>query len=407
MSAIVGPGLTKRRFSMSCEKQQSYEVLVADGVLEREGLFRDTIHSRRALVITTPTVSRLYGHSLQMCIDASGADAVVEVMPLSEGTKHMDSVLAICAAAHGHGLARGDVLIAFGGGICCDLVTVASGLFRRGIPYICVPTTLVGQVDAGIGLKGAVNFVDRKNYLGCFAAPAQVLVDPTFLVSTELADVRAGVGEIVKMALIRDAELFASLAEHGKYLIKSRFNDSHYIGRRVIARSIELMLEELEPNSYEDRTLRRLVDFGHTFSGKLEELSGFQLRHGLAVSLDIAVSTAIAVQLGLLPATTGQLITRTLVSLGLPINSALVTTDNLREAAQATSKHRAGALNLVVPTAIGRAEFIPTVAELTPGLINASLDWLHREPQVMHALSQTRSIARIRKSWLLQAAEVE
>jgi 3-dehydroquinate synthase len=295
----------------------------------------------------------------------------------------MDTVLEICVAAHDRGLARDDVLVAFGGGICCDLVTVASSLFRRGISYVCLPTTLVGQVDAGIGLKGAVNFVDHKNYLGCFAAPARVLVDPTFLVSTELADVRAGVGEIVKMALIRDAALFSILAGQGPYLIESRFNDTNNTGRNVIARSVELMLDELEPNSYEDRTLRRLVDFGHTFSARLEELSGFQLRHGLAVALDIAVSTAIAVQLGLLPATTGQFIASTLVSLGLPINSPLLTADNLCEAAKGTSKHRAGALNLVVPTAIGRAEFIPTLGELTPGLINASLDWLRHEHQLM------------------------
>jgi 3-dehydroquinate synthase len=358
---------------MSCEKLQSYDVIVGNEVFTLSGALCELIASRRALIVTTPTVDRLYGQRLRRCITDSGVDATVEVMSLTEHDKQMDTVLEICAAAHSRGLARHGLLVAFGGGVCCDLVTVASSLFRRGIPYSCVPTTLVGQVDAGIGLKGAINFANQKNYLGCFAPPKGVLVDPTLLISLPLLELQSGIAEILKMAIIRDETLFAKVADHGAQLIASRFNDAEGTGPEIIARSIELMLSELAPNCYEDRTLLRLVDFGHTFSPKLEELSGYHLRHGLAVALDISLSTAIAMELTLIPQATGELIFETIDSFGLPTYSPLFEPRDLQHAAEVTANHRAGALNLVVPTAIGSGTFISRLDELTPTLITAAI----------------------------------
>jgi 3-dehydroquinate synthase len=235
---------------------------------------------------------------------------------------------------------------------------------RRGIPYVTVPTTLLGQVDAGIALKGGVNFGGQKNYLGSFRPPQRVLVDPAFLLTLDLAELRSGMAEMVKMAVVRDGALLAELREHGPRLLSTGFAEPAGIGQRVIGRSIALMLEELGANPYEELDLRRLVDFGHTFSGRLEELSGYEMRHGEAVAVDMALSSALATELGMFGERELCFLLSTLHELGLPLHSPLLTDSSVNEALEAAVGHRAGALNLVVPTALGDATFLPRVADV-------------------------------------------
>src|SRR5262245_8509846 len=140
---------------MHCRKSESYDVVLAHDVLDpRNRMLAHAIDRRPALVVSDPVVDALFGDRLRAYLATVPAAVAVHVAPLNEHTKTIETVLEICAAAQAHGLGRRDPLIALGGGICADVVSVAASLVRRGIPYISVPTTLVGQVDAGIGLKG-------------------------------------------------------------------------------------------------------------------------------------------------------------------------------------------------------------------------------------------------------------
>jgi 3-dehydroquinate synthase len=269
-------------------------------------------------------------------------------------------------------LGRRDTLVAVGGGVCSDLVSVAASLVRRGIPYVTVPTTLLGQVDAGIALKGAVNYRGHKNYLGSFRPPLRVLVDPRFLLTVDPAELRSGIAEMVKMGIVRDQALLRTLRQHGPRLLGSGFTEPAEKGVEAITRSIALMLDELAANPYEELELRRLVDFGHTFSGRLEELSGYTLRHGEAVAVDMALSSALATELGLLDERELCEILSTLHELGLPLHSPLVTDDSIAEALDAAVRHRAGALNLVVPTRVGEATFMSDVADVAPAAMDVA-----------------------------------
>jgi 3-dehydroquinate synthase len=302
------------------------------------------------------------------------APVAVHVADLRERTKTMGAVLDVCEAARAHGLGRRDPLIALGGGVCTDVVSVAAALIRRGIPYICLPTTLVGQVDAGIGLKGGVNLDDHKSYLGCFLPPSRVLIDPGFLATLPPAETRAGLAEILKVALVLDGGLFERVAVDGPTLAATGFRSPAAGGRDIIARAVTLMLDELAPNCYEDHGLERLVDFGHTFSGHLEELSGYTLRHGDAVAIDIALSCAIAVELDLLAEADLDVCLDVIRRLGLPVASPLCTVSALLEAIDATVRHRDGALNLVVPTAIGRGQFVRDAADVPTAVLAGALE---------------------------------
>ena len=324
-------------------------------------------------MVTTPTVNRLYGDGLRRYASARNLDVRIEVLPLSEQDKTMESTLAICALAKDYGLGRRDQIVAFGGGVCADLVTLAASLVRRGIAYACLPTTLVAQIDASIGLKGGVNFGGSKNYLGCFKPPSKVLVDPGFLATLPARQLRCGMAEIVKIALVRDANLFTMIERFGPALITSRFQEHTEAGNFILGRSIELMLEELEPNCFEDRGYRRLVDFGHTFSPLLEAKSGYRIAHGEAVAVDMAISSAIAVEMGLLNGQSCRRIVALLRKLGLPVQSKLAEACLMRQAMLDATLHRNGNANLVVPTSIGSADFVASHELVTDTVLhNAS-----------------------------------
>ena len=364
---------------MRCEQTHAYEVRIVNGVLDPDiDALGRAVRSRRVLVVTTPTVDALYGGSFRRYVGARGLDADVVVLELGETRKTIETVVYLCEKAQRFGLGRRDVFLAFGGGVCSDVVACAASLVRRGVTYICVPTTLLGQVDAAIGLKGAVNFHGKKSYLGCFFPPESVLVDSAFLGTLPVGEIRSGVAEIVKMALIRDDELFRLLAEQGRDLVASRFQHPADAAQRTLARTIELMLDELRPNAFEDKSLRRLVDFGHTFSPTLEERSGYTLRHGDAVAVDMALTCVLGVELGLLGGDEWRAIQRLYVRLGLPLFTELCTHDAVASAIEATTAHRGGSLNLVVPQRIGRATVIGDAGDLPRFALHRALDRLRQ-----------------------------
>ena len=361
------------RFVMRCERSRSYEVAAVPVADPSSPMLARAVGDRGALFVTTPTVDRLYGPALRRYLDQWRIRAEVAVMPLGEGRKSMATVLDICGRVRRAGLGRHDVLVAFGGGVCSDVVSLAASLVRRGLPYLCVPTTLVGMVDAAIGLKGGVNFGGAKNYLGCFLPPEVALVDLAWLRTLPRDELRCGVSEMVKMALVRDPALFRTLEETGTDLVESAFQSPTATARDSVVRSIGLMLEELEPNGYEDRTLERLVDFGHTFSGAMEEGSRFGLRHGHAVAVDMALTCALGVELGLLAEADWRRIVALYHRLHLRMLVAQCTPAILAEAVTSTVAHRGGRLNLVVPTGIGQATFLRDPGDLSPALMDRAL----------------------------------
>lgn len=186
-------------------------------------------------------------------------------------------------------------------------------------------------------------------------------------VSLRLAPVRGnGWPCMKKIALVRDGSLFTMVESFGPALIASGFREHAEVGHLILGRSIELMLEELEPNCFEDSGYRRLVDFGHTFSPLLEAKSGYRIAHGEAV----AMSSAIAVEMGMLDWQSCRRIVALLRRLGLPVQSPLADIALMRQAMLDTTLHRDGSANLVVPTSVGSADFVTSHVEVTDMILN-------------------------------------
>lgn len=285
----------------------------------------------------------------------------VHVMRLAAPEKDMRAVLEVIDRIEDH-----DLLLAVGGGTLMDVVGFAAAIHGDGCRYVRVPTTLVGMIDAGVGLKVGVNFGAHKNFIGAYYPPVACLCDVRFLDTLPADEIRCGLSEAVKIAAVRNAPLFSRIESDFESLL-TRFHAPETA--EILAGAAGLMLEELESNPFED-DLRRLPDFGHEFGHAIESLTGFQIRHGDAVAIGIALSSSLAVATGLLPRDELDRILRLLLSLDLPIHHPCCDPQILwRKVEEDVLPHKAGKLHLVVPRRIGHGGFIDEVAQIDLGML--------------------------------------
>ena len=187
---------------------------------------------------------------------------------------------------------RRETVVAVGGGVLLDIVGFCSSIYRRGVPYFKIPTTLLSIVDVSVGAKVAINHFERRNRLGSYYPPVAALVDKKFIESQNKREIINGIAEIFKLAIIKSSELFNLLEKNYSQLINEKFQFGA-VPIRVINLAISNMIEELAPNLWEKK-LDRCVDFGHTFSPIIEMKNIKNLLHGEAVVLDCLFSSCIA-----------------------------------------------------------------------------------------------------------------
>ncbi|MGI5147297.1 3-dehydroquinate synthase family protein [Plantactinospora sp. CA-294935] len=259
------------------------------------------------------------------------------------------------------GLGPADRILAIGGGTVLDLVGYVAACHPGGTPYLRVPTTLVGLVDAGVGLKVGVDLDGRKNLLGAYHPPLACLCDAGFLATLPEAEFRCGLAEIVKIALVRDARLFTLVEEHHAVL---RDPGAAPVLDEVLRRAVAAMLVELEENPWE-RRLRRLADFGHEFGHVLEERSGYRLRHGEAVAVGMALSCRLGVAAGRLSYRVADRAETLLRRIGLPTYDDCCDAAELWRALRThVLPHKGGELHLAVPVGIGVGGFVDSIDEI-------------------------------------------
>ncbi len=369
-------------FTMPSDRIKSYDVYLSNKVLDADNpLVLDVIGNRRTLLVTTPTVARIYGRSFELLAERGGLTLKTLVLDCSEQNKSLESVDEVCRNALLAELGRDSMIVVLGGGVCSDIVTLAASMVRRGIAYLRIPTTLLGQVDASIGIKGGANFCGKKNYLGCFYPPSAVVVNPDFLKTLPIKHLRNGFAEIIKMGIACDAELFDLIENHHEEFLRTALQEPYECARRVMSLAIRGMLEQLQPNLFEDKTYRRLVDLGHTFSPVIETASMFSIHHGEAVAIDIALSATISAELNLISEADFRRILSTIASVGLPTFSRVVTLDLCLEALNEASRHRGGSLNLVLPIKVGQVTFLEYIQDLPLAVLSASLNRLVQESE--------------------------
>lgn len=310
----------------------------------------------RRFIVIDNNVESLFSTDIRSYFDHHGVDAKIVTYPSGEENKNLEGFLSIVNELDTFPIHRRDEpIIAIGGGTLTDVVGFVASCYRRSIPHIKVPTTLMGYVDASIGIKTGININGHKSRLGSFEPPLKVLLDKSFLKTLPHTHILDGTCEIIKLAIIKDAELFGLIEEHGTYCVEANFQNE--MGGVILDKAITGMLEELGSNLYED-DLERKVDFGHTFSYGLEIRNEACILHGEAVLLDIAVSVMIAHARGLLCDEEINRIFLLINDLGIRLNTSVLDSYDLWESLEERVYHRNGFQRVPMPNGIGECVFL-------------------------------------------------
>lgn len=317
---------------------------------------------RRRLVVVDKEVAHFYLDKIKAYFDHHKIIYRIIFLDGGEENKNLKNLLYLLEEIEKFGISRkNEPIIGIGGGVVLDILGLASTLYRRSIPYIRIPTTLLGIVDVSVAAKTGINFMDRRNRLGSYYPPIATLLDKNFIKTLQPIEISSGLGEILKMAVIKDNILFNIIEKDGDLLLKSKFNCQ--CADEVISRSIEGMKVELENNLWE-KDLKRVVDFGHSFSPIIEMRSinnnnVATLTHGQAVTLGVIFSSCISFIRKTMSYEDLLRIVKTAQSMGLPTyHPSFVDSLLLLESLNDTVKHRNGNQNLPTPKEIGESYFI-------------------------------------------------
>jgi 3-dehydroquinate synthase len=296
------------------------------------------------------------------------------VVPGGEACKHTPhEVETFHSLVARHALCRKSFALVIGGGAVLDAIGFAAATAHRGIRLVRMPTTTLAQNDAGIGVKNAVNFAGRKNFVGSFAPPYAVVNDFAFLDTLAPRDLRAGLAEAIKVALIKDSGFFEGLHENRRALADGA---SDALEASII-RCAELHLEHIRTagDPFEFGSARPL-DFGHWAAHKLEELSHGDLRHGEAVAIGVAVDSLYSLRCGLIDSTQCRRILGLLSDLGFELAHPSLADLDIDRALGDFREHLGGELCITLLDGIGRGV---EVHRIDLGVMQACVDALARD----------------------------
>ncbi|MEK5071621.1 sedoheptulose 7-phosphate cyclase [Sporosarcina sp. FSL K6-1508] len=357
-----------------------YDVILTNKIFDIENkTIKNYCYGKKILVVLSETVNKLYSKYVIEYFEYNFKQQYkIIVIPTTEYNKNIESVSNICKAGKEFCLDRNSLMVAIGGGILLDMVGFSASMYKRRMDYIKIPTTLLGQIDAGIGIKTGVNFEDSKNFLGSYHPPIATINDIKLLETLQKKEVLFGLAEIIKMAIVKDSILFELIESNSQSLIKYNFQEKNDIPHKINERSILRMLEELTGNFLE-HNLERLVDFGHTFSPFIEGFTNYKVSHGAAVALDIAISTELNYIKNGISKIDRDRILNLILDIGLQIyDEKTFIPDLMWESLQNILLHRGMNLNLVVPINIGEATFIKNIKEISPQLLNQTFTSLNK-----------------------------
>ncbi len=292
----------------------SYDISIGQGILDRTVLLiAKRYDAKRFFIITDSNVNRLYGQKVQAAFAAAGLAASILEFPAGESSKNISTLVDLAGRLLTLGADRASVLIALGGGVVGDLTGFIASVYMRSVPYIQIPTTLVGQVDSAIGGKTAVDLPQGKNLLGTFYQPGAVFADLDFLDTLSQKEFANGLAEIIKYGVIEDDKMFGLLEEN---MAAVRNRDALLLIKIVeTCCRIKKSIVEIDER---EQGVRRILNFGHTLGHALEAVSDYALSHGEGVALGMIAAAKLSVKLKYLPPEDMIRIERVVGLAGLP-----------------------------------------------------------------------------------------
>ncbi|MGB5440137.1 MAG: 3-dehydroquinate synthase [Gammaproteobacteria bacterium] len=292
--------------------ERSYPIFIGHGLLGDPRLLTQHVHGRQVMLVTNETIAPLYLDSVRAVF--SDFELATVILPDGEQYKNLDTLNRVFSALLENRFNRGCTLVALGGGVIGDITGFAAASYQRGVAFLQIPTTLLAQVDSSVGGKTGVNHPLGKNMIGAFHQPACVLIDTDTLDTLDDRQLAAGLAEVIKYGLIRDAAFFDWLEENID-LLKAR--DKQALAR-AIERSCALKAEIVAADERESGQ-RALLNLGHTFGHAIETGTGYgSWLHGEAIAAGMLMAADLSARHGWLAREAVMRIEKLLQQAGLP-----------------------------------------------------------------------------------------
>ncbi len=320
-------------------------------------------NASRGLIVTNTTVQEACAQCIQTIGHQLGISTKVLALEDGESFKTLATVSHIIDTCIEHQMTRHDIIIAVGGGVVGDMAGFAAASYLRGIPFIQVPTSLLGQVDAAIGGKTGVNHAHGKNLIGAFYQPIQTIIDPALLESLKPEQMKEGLAEIVKYAVIMDKPLFWYIEQHLSAIQSCRYSSCPDIWHYLIEKSIQNKALVVSQDEKEAQ-LREILNHGHTIGHAMESALGYaDISHGQAVAVGMVVEAHLAMTHRYLSNDTYQKIHGLIQSLGFELAVPSIPESKFLSALTRDKKVKKGEVRFVVPTDIGQTKVISGITE--------------------------------------------
>ncbi len=325
---------------------QPYDVYIENGLLQHIGVYLQPLKAPcRTVIITDDNVAEHYLDTVSTQLKKNGYQTLHYIFPNGEASKNATELVNIVEFLAEHYLTRSDLIIALGGGVVGDMAGFAAATYLRGIDYVQIPTSLLAAVDSSVGGKTAVNLQSGKNLWGAFKQPIAVFCDPTTLHTLPYKEFINGCGEIIKYGMLGNSTLLNTLEQAPLTPTSSHIND-------IIAQCIQAKASIVEQDEQENG-LRQLLNFGHTFAHGIEKASHFEVHHGYAVAIGMALMTKGAVKVDELDPSIYQRFCNLITAHQLP-TSTDIHPDTLLKATKNDKKSHGDFINIIVPISWGQ-----------------------------------------------------
>jgi 3-dehydroquinate synthase len=337
---------------------RSYDILIGSGLIAQAGAeIAMRLPGARAAIVTDENVAGLHLGALQTSLTSNGIHSTPVIIPAGEKSKSFDQLEKVVRGILAARLERGDVVIAFGGGVVGDLAGFAAGIVRRGMPFIQIPTSLLAQVDSSVGGKTGINTPEGKNLVGVFYQPQLVLADTGVLSTLSEREFRAGYAEVAKYGLIDQPDFFSWLEENWRAVFKGGVARSEAIAISCRAKAAVVARDEHETGD------RALLNLGHTFGHALEGYVAYdntRLVHGEGVAIGIALAHRFSAHMNLASPDDARRVEAHLKAVGLPTRisdmpGAAPDAATLMKFIAQDKKVSRGALTFILTKGIGRS----------------------------------------------------
>jgi len=332
---------------------RSYDILIGYKIIDQLGSILEKLNlGQDAVIITNQTIHHLHGGHLHSHLSRYGYSTRFMLVADSERSKSYKTCLDLIEKIAAYDTKKKIFIIAFGGGVIGDLSGFIASIYKRGIPYIQIPTTFLAQVDSSIGGKTGIDLASGKNLIGSFYQPRLVFSDISFLRTLSLKQIRNGMAEVIKYGVIKDRALFGYIEKNYKNILQLNIESIE----KIVYACSKIKSGVVENDELDKTGKRATLNLGHTIGHAIEAAAGFtkEYSHGEAVAIGMVCAADISVKLGLLAAGDAKRIENVFKKIGLPVACSNLKLEQIMQAQSHDKKFIHGTNRFVLPVGIGK-----------------------------------------------------